>query len=173
MKRIALLLIAVAAVAGVFAFRAPVSGQADEESAPAFVTTIPPGYRDFRLISVAHEAANFNSLGAILGNDVAIKAFREGTLPYPDGTIIAALHYTHSPSAENDKIFGRPQSFTPGAPTNIQFMVKDSVKYAATGGWGFGHFQDGKPGAEAFMKTCFPCHAQEKARDLVFTHYAP
>jgi hypothetical protein len=52
-------------------------------------------------------------------------------------------------------------------------MVKDSTKYAATGGWGFGHLQGGKPGPEGFMKTCFPCHAQEKAQDLVFTRYAP
>jgi len=173
MKRITFLLVAVAAVTGVVVSRRPASGRADQEAAPAYVTTIPPGYRDWKLISVAHEEGNIHSLGAILGNDVAIEAYREGTLPFPDGTIIAALHYTHSPSAENDKIFGRPQSFTPGAPTNIQFMVKDSVKYAATGGWGFGHFQNGKPADPAFMKPCFPCHAQEKAHDLVFTHYAP
>jgi hypothetical protein len=173
MKRIALFLVVVVMLAGVIAWMVPASGQVDKGAAPIFVTQIPSGYRDWRLISVAHEAASFNSLGAILGNDVAIKAYREGTLPYPDGTIIAALHYIHSPSEENNRIFGRPQSFVPGHPTNIQFMVKDSKKYAATGGWGFGHFQDGKPGAEAFMKTCFPCHAQETARDLVFTHYAP
>jgi hypothetical protein len=84
------------------------------------------------------------------------------------------LHYGHAPSEENNKIFGRAQSFTPGSPTNIQFMVKDSTKYAATGGWGFGNFSpDGKLGAEAAMKTCFGCHAREKARDLVFTRYAP
>jgi len=53
-------------------------------------------------------------------------------------------------------------------------MIKDSKKYAATGGWGFGHFQEGKPSAdEAMMKACFPCHQQIKARDLVFTRYAP
>ena len=51
--------------------------------------------------------------------------------------------------------------------------VKDTRKYAATGGWGFAHFPDGKPGDEAMMKTCFPCHNQIKARDLVFTRYAP
>lgn len=173
MKRMIFVLVAVAALAGVVVRMAPASGHADEGAVPIFVTQIPPGYRDWRLISVAHEAASFNSLGAVLGNDVAIKAYREGTLPYPDGTIIAALHYTHAPSVENDKIFGRAQSFVPGSPTNIQFMVKDSKKYAATGGWGFGHFKDGKPGDEAFMKTCFPCHAQEKDRDLVFTKYAP
>ena len=173
MRQIAFLLVAVAMVAGTVAYMAPASGQTGGEAAPIFVTKIPPGYRDFRLISVAHEAGSLNSLGAALGNDVAIKAYREGTLPYPDGTIIAALHYRNTPSEENDRIFGRAQSFVPGAPTNIQFMIKDSKKYAATGGWGFGFFIDGKPVDEALMKSCFPCHAREKARDLVFTHYAP
>jgi hypothetical protein len=174
MRQIAFLPVAVAMVAGIVAYMPPASGQTHGETAPIFVTKIPPGYRDFRLISVAHEEGNLNSLGAVLGNDVAIKAYREGTLPYPNGTIIVALHYRHAPSEENDRIFGRAQSFVPGPPTNIQFMVKDSQKYAATGGWGFGHFStDGKPGAEALMRTCFPCHAQEKARDLVFTQYAP
>ena len=153
---------------------ASASGQADGEAAPIFVTEIPPGYRDWRLISVAHEEGNLNSFGAVLGNDVAIKAYREGKLPFPDGTIIAALHWRHVPSEENNKVFGRSQSFVAGSPTNVQFMVKDSKKYAATGGWGFGHFNtDGKPGDKAFMKTCFPCHEQAKARDLVFTRYAP
>ena len=108
-----------------------------------------------------------------MGNDVAINAYREGKLPFPDGAIIGALHYTHVPSAENNKVFGRSQSFVPGAPTNIQFMVKDSKKYATTGGWGFGHFASGKSADEASMRTCFPCHNQVKARDLVFTRYAP
>ena len=174
MRQIAFLLVAVAIVAGIVAYMPSASGQTHGEPAPVFLTKIPPGYRDFRLISVAHEEGNLNSLGAVLGNDVAIKAYREGALPYPNGTIIVALHYRHAPSEENNRIFGRAQSFVPGPPTNIQFMVKDSQKYAATGGWGFGHFStDGKPGDEALMKTCFPCHAQEKARDLVFTQYAP
>jgi hypothetical protein len=174
MRPIVLVLVAAASMASIAGYAAHASKQTNGESAPIFVTQIPPGYRDFRLISVAHEEGNLNSLGAVLGNDVAIKAYREGTLPFPDATIIAALHYSHSPSEENDRIFGKAQSFVPGHPTNIQFMIKDSQKYAATGGWGFGHFStDGKPGAEALMKTCFPCHAQEKARDLVFTQYAP
>lgn len=174
MKTIALALVAVTSIAGIAAHKAHEPKQSNEQLAPVFVTTMPDGYRDFRLISVAHEAGNLNSLGAVLGNDVAIKAYRAGTLPYPDGTIIAALHYTHSPSDENNRIFGQMQSFVPGKPTNIQFMIKDSHLYAATGGWGFGHFgADGKPGAETLMKTCFPCHAREKAHDLVFTQYAP
>jgi hypothetical protein len=172
MRRIALLLVAVVILAGIIAFTAPASLYADDSGAPIFVTKIPPGYRDWRLISVSHEAGKLNSIGAVLGNDVAIKAYRDGKLPYPDGTIIAALHYGHVPSAENNKVFGQAQSFVPGAPTNIQFMVKDSTKYAATGGWGFATFVDGKPADAASMKSCFPCHNQAKASDLVFTHYA-
>jgi hypothetical protein len=175
MKRIALLTIAFVTVAYLLVSFVPASGHATGDASPIYVAQIPPGYRDRPVISVAHEEGNLNSLGAILGNDVAIKAYREKKLPYPDGTIVAALHYRHVPSEENNNVFGRAQSFVPGSPTNIQFMVKDSTKYAATGGWGFGHFNasDGKPGDEALMKTCFPCHEQTKTSDLVFTHYAP
>ena len=160
-------------MAGLVAIIAPAPGRADGQAAPIFLTEIPQGYRDWKWISSAHEAGNLNSLGAVLANDVAFNAFRDGKLPYPDGTIIAALHYRNVPSAENNKIFGQVQSFVPGAPTNVQFMVKDSTKYAATGGWGFGHFANGKAGDAALLKTCFPCHEKAKASDLVFTHYAP
>jgi hypothetical protein len=170
MKLIAFPLIGVATLAGVVSLTAPAANQ---EGVPIFVTDIPAGYRDWRLVSVAHEEGNFHSFSAVLGNDFAIQAYREGKIPFPDGAIIAALHYRHVPSEENNKVFGQDQSFVPGPPTNIQFMVKDSKKYASTGGWGFAHFQDGKPsGDEAFMKTCFPCHNEIKARDLVFTRYA-
>src|ERR1700745_3473315 len=176
MRGIAYLLVAVVALAGVVAHIAPASGQADEEAAPIFGIKIPPGYRDWRLISVAHEEGNLNDLRAILGNDVAIKAYREGKLPFPDGTIIARLAWSYVPSEENNKVFGRSQSFVPGSATDwyLQFMVKDPKKYAATGGWGFAQFnKDGKPADQAMHKTCFPCHAPGKARDFVFTYYAP
>jgi hypothetical protein len=176
LRRIAGLLVAVAALAGGVAYFAAASGQPGEKAAPIFVEKIPDGYRDWKLISVAHEEGKLNSLGGILGNDVAIKAYREKKLPFPDGTIIAALHWRHDPSEENNKIFGQRQSFVAGSPTNVQFMVKDSKKYASTGGWGFGHFneRDGnKPGDAAFLKTCFACHQKAKDSDLVFTRYAP
>ena len=174
MKRIAFLLLAsAAAAAGVVVCMAQTSGQAAGEAAPIYGIKIPPGYRDWRLISVAHEAGDLNDLRAILGNDTAIKAYREGKFPFPDGTIIAALHYRNVPSDENNNVFGQAQSFVPGLPTNIQFMVKDSKKYSATGGWGFATFVDGKPADAASMKSCFPCHEMAKDTDLVFTHYAP
>lgn len=146
---------------------------ADDEAVPLFGIKISPGYRDWKLISVAHEAGNLNDLRALLGNDIAIKAYREKTLPFPDGAIIARLAWAYVPSAENNKVFGRDQSFVAGDPTNLQFMVKDQAKYAATGGWGFAQFDKGKPAAEALLKTCFPCHAPAKGNDFVFTHYAP
>ncbi len=173
MKHCTFFLVGLATVAGLVILIAPVPGHADGQAAPAWVTEIPNGYRDWRWVSSAHEAGKLNSLGAVLGNDIAIKAYRDGKLPFPDGTIIAALHYRNVASDENNKVFGQVQSYVPGAPTNIQFMVKDSIKYAATGGWGFGHFQDGKAGDAAFMKSCFPCHEKTKATDLVFTRYAP
>jgi len=175
MKRLTPLLIAVATLVGVVAFtaRAPRHAAAQQPTS-TFVTEIPSGYRDWRLISVAHEEGDLHSFAVVLGNDAAIKAYREGKPLFPNGAIIAALHYRHVPSQENNKVFGRDQSFVPGPPTNIQFMVKDSKKYAATGGWGFGHFQDGKPSTDgALMDSCFACHQQVKARDLVFTLYAP
>jgi len=176
MRRIALVLVAAAMLAGVIVSMAPASGRADRETAPIFVKEIPPGYRDWRLISVAHEEGNLNDLRAILGNDVAIKVYREGKLPFPDGTIIARIAWKYVPSEENNKVFDRAQSFVPGDPPEwyLQFMVKDSKKYAATGGWGFAQFnKDGKPADEAMLKTCFPCHKPVKARDFVFTRYAP
>jgi hypothetical protein len=173
MKWIAFLFITVAAGAGVLLSTAAASGQGGGEAVPIFGIKIPPGYRDWRLVSVAHEEGNLHSFAAILGNDVAIQAYRDGKLPFPDGTIIAALHYSHTPSEENDKVFGDPQSFVPGAPTNVQFMVKDSKKFASTGGWGYAHFdKDGKPGTVAALETCAPCHAKA-SRDSVFTQYAP
>ncbi len=173
MKAVSLLLVSFVILAGIVAFTAPDSLRADDSATPIYVTRIPPGYRDWKLISISHEAGNLNSIGAVLGNDVAIKAYREGKLPYPDGTIIAALHYGHVASEENNKVFGQAQSFVAGAPTNIQFMVKDSTKYAATGGWGFATFIGGKPAPAASMKSCFPCHNKATATDLVFTRYAP
>jgi len=163
MRRIVFVLAAVLALAGVVACMTPASGQPDGETAPIFGVKIPPGYRDWRLISVAHEEGKLNDLRAILGNDVAITASREGKLPYPDGTIIARLAWSYDPLEESSKAFGRPQSFVAGPPKNgVQFMVKDSRKYASTGGWGFAQFDDGKPASEAVHNTCFPATGSSK-----------
>jgi hypothetical protein len=77
-------------------------------------------------------------------------------------------------SEENDAAFGRQQSFVAGAPKNgVQFMLKDSKRYASSGGWGYAHFDEGKPASEALHQTCHPCHQAAQERDFVFTRYAP
>jgi hypothetical protein len=129
---------------------------------------MPEGYRNWQLVAPAQEAAPLNELRAVLGNDIAMRAYREGKLPFPDGSVLAKLAWKHVQSPEFE-----PASI-PGAATTVQFMVKDSKKYAATGGWGFARFIDGKPADEAQHQTCYACHqARVKNHDLVFTRYAP
>src|SRR5262245_3281864 len=99
-------------------------GQTHEQIAPIFGLTIPPGYRDWSLISVNHlTGTNLKQVRAQLGNDIAIKAFREGQLRFPDGSIIVALHWKETLSDENDRVLaqGFPgaglQSFIAGPAT--------------------------------------------------------
>jgi Cytochrome P460 len=180
-------LVALTALAAVMVFMASASGQTGGEAAPIYSVTLPAGYRDWTLISVASVGAPVNDLRAKLGNDVAIKAYRADTLPFPDGTIIAGLAWKQTTSEENNRAIGPlaekqlgpeaaqkllSQSFIAGPALNVQFMLKDSTKYASTGGWGFAQFNDGKPADEAVHKTCFGCHAPAKDRDFVFTRYA-
>jgi hypothetical protein len=146
------------------------------KAVPIFGITIAPGYRDWRLVSVAHEAGSLNDIRAILGNDLAIKAYRESKRPFPDGTIIARISWNYVSSPENDKVFGHSQSFVAGSAPEwyLQFMVKDSKKYATTRGWGYAQFdKDGNPAAAPKLETCAPCHEPAQANDYVFTHYAP
>jgi hypothetical protein len=147
-----------------------------DKAVPIFGLKIPSGYRDWKLISVAHEAGSLNDIRAILGNDPAIRAYREGKQSFPEGAIIVRLSWNYVPSEQNDKVFGRSQSFVAGSQPDwyLQFMVKDSKKFAATGGWGYAQFdKDGNPADEAKHQTCYPCHAAINDRDFVFTHYSP
>jgi hypothetical protein len=172
MKRFRLYVVGTAVAVGAVAVMSAEAAQSAGKEFSSFVTSIPAGYRDWKVISVAHEEANLNSFSAVLGNDIAIKAYRDGKLAFPDGSIIAALHYRFVPSEENNRVFGQAQSFVAGDPTNVQFMVKDSKAYASTGGWGFGHFNhDGTPAGDTLLKTCSPCHAKA-SRDSVFTRYS-
>jgi len=175
MKRIIFLLIVVVALAGIIAATAATPGGADEAAASIAQGKLPAGYRDWRLISVAREEGTLDDIRAILGNDVAIKAYREGKPPFPEGTIIARIAWSYDASDENNKVFGKAQSFVAGHPKNgVQSMVKDSKKYASTGGWGYSQFDEGKPLTDAAMlQSCYDCHALIKDRDYVFTRYAP
>ena len=173
MKQVGYMLVAIGVVGAGLICMSLVPTPADGTAAPVFDVTIPVGYRDWKLISVAHEAGNLNDLRAMLGNDIAVEAYRENRFPFPDGAIIARLAWKYLPSEENNKVFGHEQSFVAGDATNIQFMVKDSKKYAATGGWGFAQFNDGKPVDAAGLSSCFACHVPVKSRDFIFTRYAP
>src|ERR1044071_8276454 len=166
MKRTTLLVFVVSALSGVAAFTATTSRHTTaQEVTPVFVKKIPPGYRDWKVVSVAHEAGDLNDIRAVLGNAIAIKAYREGKLTFPEGAIVGRIAWSYVASEENNKIFGREQSFLAGSPTDayLQFMVKDSKKYAATGGWGYSSFgRDGKPTDVASMQGC---HEAIKSRD--------
>jgi len=163
------------------------SPRANGQATPASGITLPQGYRDWALVSIARVGGPVNDLRAKLGNDVAMRAFRDGTLPFPDGAIVARLAWNAATSAENNNAL-RPalerglghdaaektlaDSFIAGAPTNVQFMIKDSKKFASTGGWGFAQFTDGKPDSGPALATCFSCHTPAKDRDYVFTRYS-
>lgn len=197
MKRIASLLVAVVAATGVVAWMASSSlgqdsnmgimgvrkttatpnAQSDGKAGKQIiVTTIPPEYRDWKFVSAAHEAGELNDIRVVIGNDKAIKAYREGK-PFPEGTIIGRVAWKMVPSEENNKILGQVQSFVPGDAPDwyLQFMEKDTKKYAATGGWGYSNFgKDLKPLTdEKTMYACFTCHQAIEARDYIFTRYAP
>ncbi len=168
MKLIQLVIFAAAATSCALAMALVAhASTADRPASPIYGVTIPDGYRKWQLIAPAQEAAPLNELRAVLGNAIAVRAYREAALPFPDGTVLAKLAWKHVPSPEFE-----PASI-PGGATTVQFMVKDSKKYAATGGWGFGRFVDGKPADEAQHWTCYACHqARVKNHDLVFTRYA-
>ncbi|MGO4112301.1 cytochrome P460 family protein [Rhizobium ruizarguesonis] len=150
------------------------SGVSDNPS-PIYGVSLPQGYRNWQMITVAHEAGKNNDIRGILGNDIAMKAFREGTRPFPDGTVLARLAYVYKSSPENDAVFPAPQSFVAGDPTNVQISVKASKRYADSGGWGYGQFENGVANqSEPLMKSCFACHTKlDRSKDLVFSHYSP
>jgi hypothetical protein len=72
----------------------------------------------------------------------------------------------------------------PGTLLNVDFMVKDSKRFADSGGWGWAVFDYDaatdtfKPGTLAGnppqgndAKCGFACHTIVKTRDYVFTNY--
>jgi hypothetical protein len=139
-----------------------------ENLSPIYGIALPDDYRKWELIAPAQEAEPLNELRAVVGNDIAVKAYRDSKLPFPDGTVLVKLAWKHTQSPEFES------ASIPGAATTVQVMVKDSKKYPASGGWGFGRFIDGKPVDQAQHETCFACHeARVKERDYVFTKWAP
>jgi len=134
---------------------------------PVYGVSIPDGYREWQFIAPAIEAEPLDELRTVVGNDKAIAAYKQGNLPFPDGTVLVKLAWKKEPSPEFEP------ATIPGEATTVQVMVKDSKKYASTGGWGFGRFINGKPVDQAQHETCFACHeALVQNHDYIFTRYA-
>ena len=159
MNELAKMAIAAAVAAGAILLL-PLTGVADDAVSPIFGVTIPQGYRDWTLIGVGREDG-LGELRGVVGNTTAVKAYQDGKLPFPDGSVLVKLAWKQVP------VGGLAGAFTSDTPTTVQVMVK-----ASTGGWGFGRFVDGKPADEAQHRTCFACHqAHAKDHDFVFTRY--
>lgn len=162
-------LFALAAIMLCAASAASATDSATSAVSPIFGVSIPEGYRDWKLIAPAEEAAPLDELRVVLGNPAAVKAIQDLKGPFPDGAILVKLAYKRKQSPEF------PSATVPGQATTVQIMVKDSKRYASTGGWGFGRFIGGVPTDAAQHQTCFACHdaLAPKDRDFVFTRYAP
>lgn len=133
---------------------------------------MPSGYKDWRVISVSQRTDN-NTVRVILGNDVAITAARRNqTNPWPKGSIIGKVVWKATTNAHWEK------AVAPGDLVHAEFMIKDTAKYASTGGWGYARWkgmeQQRPHGADAVSaaQECVACHAAAKAQDFVFTRPA-
>ena len=137
------------------------------------------GYEAWQAISMSR---NEKVVDVILGNPAMIEAYQTGIpgngKPFPDGAKMAKIHWAPKPN----EFF--PEATVPGALRNIDFMVKDSKRFADSGGWGYAVFDyDGAsdiftPGTTADTppqgndaKCGFACHTIAKKRDYVFTDY--
>ncbi len=128
---------------------------------------VPVGYKNWRVIGVAHRTDN-NSLRAIVGNSIAINAARaRNTKPWPKGSILGKLVWHDSQHPHWDT------ATVPGDLSHIEFMIKDSVKYKNTGGWGYARWKGMAltPHGEdaSFANECFNCHKAVEHNDYVFT----
>ncbi len=104
MKRTSVILPAVAAISAINIICFTPGRAGGEEASPVFGVTIPDGYRQWELVAVAHEEG-LDELRGILGNGIAMQAYREGTLPFPDGAVLAKLAWKHVPSSEFNGAF--------------------------------------------------------------------
>lgn len=160
MKKITILLVTLLASPYLWAEQAKVA------PAPNGIT-LPEGYKNWRLLAVSQRTES-QTLRAILGNSIAIDAARQGkTNPWPEGAMLAKLNWKQKTSEKF------PTAVVPGEFVHADFMIKDSEKYAATGGWGYarwlGEQQQPYGKDAAFVQECQGCHAGAQDQDFVFT----
>ena len=138
------------------------------------------GYEGWQTISISH---NGEMLAVILGNPAMIDAYKAGMpgngKPFPDGAKMAKIHWT---AKKNEAAPGQP--LVAGALHDVDFMAKDSKRFADSGGWGYAVFDYDEasgtftPGTKAGTppqgndaKCGFGCHTIVTKRDYVFTEY--
>ena len=138
------------------------------------------GYETWQAIGASH---NGNLIAVILGNPAMIAAYKAGIpangKPVPDGARMAKIHWN---AKRNDAAPGQP--LVPGTLHDVDFMVKDSKRFADSGGWGYAEFEydagkdifrpgnaNDTPPQESNAKCGFACHTIVKNRDYVFTDY--
>jgi hypothetical protein len=139
------------------------------------------GYENWQLISISQ---NGKLMAAILGNPKIIDAFRAGIpgngKPFPDGSRMAKIHWIPK---VNENAPGPPT--VPSIQHDVDFMVKDSKRFAETGGWGYAAFEHdaasdtfapattaAHPPQGNDAKCGAACHMKAQATDFVFTAYA-
>ncbi len=139
------------------------------------------GYESWQVVSTSMDG---NLIAAIVANPVMMDAYQAGIpgngKPFPDGAKMAKIHWTPK---KNEAAPGPPT--VPGALHDVDFMVKDSKRFADSGGWGYSVFNYDaasaavKPGTSADhppqgndAKCGFACHTIVQKQDYVFTEYA-
>jgi len=137
------------------------------------------GYEAWQVVSLSHHG---NLLAATLANPVMINAYLAGApgngKPFPDGARLAKIHW----NAKKLETF--PTALVPGTLHDVDFMVKDSKRFADSGGWGYAAFEydassntfrpgtlADKPPQANDARCGYACHSIVKARDYVFTEY--
>ena len=137
------------------------------------------GYESWQVVSISEDGG---MLAWIVANPVMIDAYKAGIpangKPFPDGAKMAKVHY--SPK----KLETFPAATVPGPLHDVDFMVKDSKRFADSGGWGYAVFDydaasdtftpgtlDGTPPQGNDAKCGFACHTIVKTKDYVFTEY--
>src|SRR5258708_857397 len=138
------------------------------------------GYEGWQTIAVSY---NGGLLAVILGNPAMMDAFKAGVpgngKPFPDGAKMAKIHWNPK---KNESAPGQP--LQPNTLHDIDFMVKDSKRFADSGGWGYGEFEDDdasdtfrlgtmtdNPPQGNDAKCGFACHTAGKKQDYLFTAY--
>jgi cytochrome P460 len=138
------------------------------------------GYEDWPVIAISE---NGGLIAVILGNPVMIAAYKEGVpdngKSFPDGAMMAKIHWFPK---KQESYPGRPT--VPGTQHDVDFMVKDSKRFADSAGWGWGAFEyeaatqtfrpattTDNPPQEHDAKCGLACHTAVQNRDYVFTEY--